>query len=296
MKVLFRFLAVALVVGITTGSAAAKRIAIPVPPKPGVQASQAEVIVVGKVVEIEKDTVDVSPFKGAPKDQKVSYKVAVLKISEGLMGTTGITQLRIGFPADAAPATDRNNAPARGRFGPIALSLNDEGCFFLNKHHDGDFYVLPNLGGVLAKKDDTFTKSLDEVKAVVKALEGPVAALQAKDKGERLAAAQALFTHYRGRQMAGPAKEEALPAEVTKLLLAALAEMPWQSADATQPSRSQYWYFIQPEKFGFKQPEIKPQRPGDPAIDYNKVWDEATAKFLKDNADKIKISKMVGTK
>lgn len=277
------------------GIAYAKRIALPLPPKPGVQAMQAEMVILGKVIEIEKDTVDVTPFKGAGKDQKVSYKVAVIKIQESLLGAKGLTQLRVGFPADAQPL-QRGNAPRIGRPAPIALTANMEGCFFLNPHHEGDFYVLPNLGGVVDKSDENFTKSMEEVKNVLKAIDDPKAALQAKEKNDRALAVQTLLTYYRNRPIPGGFKEEAIPADEAKLILQGLAEMPWQSGDPNQPSRGNLWYTIQPEKYGFKQPEIKPQRPGDPAIDYNKVWDEATAKFLKDNAEKIKISKLVPTK
>src|SRR6516165_2740847 len=66
-------------------------------PRPGQLALQADVIVIGKVAEIEKDTVEVSAFPGAPKDQKQNYKIAVVKIDEAITGGKGLTQFRVGF-------------------------------------------------------------------------------------------------------------------------------------------------------------------------------------------------------
>ena len=53
------------------------------------------------------------------------------------------------------------------------------------------------------------------------------------------------------------------------------------------------WYMANPHEFGYKEPPIPPQRPGEPPVDYNKIIDEATAKFLKDNGDKIRLKRYV---
>ena len=87
---------------------------------------------------------------------------------------------------------------------------------------------------------------------------------------------------------------EPVPAEENKLLVQLLTELPWASnsplargGPGQPPSRSALWMFVNHAEVGFKPAEPKPFQPGDPPVDQNKVLDEATAKFLKANADKI---------
>jgi len=290
------------------GQAEAKALRIALPPKPAMQAVQADVIVLGKVIEVEKDAVEATQVKGAPKEQKVSYKIAVVKIEDPLVGARGLTQLRVGFPADAPavgggepvdgiklqPAIARR--PIRGGFGgPVALTAGMEGVFLLAPHHDGDFYVLVNNAAPLLKKDEGYAKELESIKKIAASIDDPVTALKAKDKADRIAAAQTILTRYRGRPVAGKFVEEDVPAEENKLLVQAVTEMTWipEGNDYTKPSRSAVWYFLQAEKLGFKPPVFKQPAPGAPQPDFNKQWEELTTAFLKDNADKIKIKKMV---
>ena len=82
--------------------AEARALMIAATPKPGALAAQADIVVIGKVVEVEKDTVEATAFKGAPKGEKTSYKIAVIKIEEAIIGGKGLTQFRVGFPEGAA--------------------------------------------------------------------------------------------------------------------------------------------------------------------------------------------------
>jgi hypothetical protein len=295
------------------GQAEAKALRVAIPPKPAMQAVQADVVVLGKITEIEKDAIEVTPFKGAPKEQKVSYKIAVLKIEDPLVGARGLTQLRIGFLADAAPAAPvlNNNQPQiaiarpfRPGFGPVALTAGMEGVFMLTPHHEGDFYVTANNGAPLLKKDENYAKELETVKKISGAIDDPVAALKSKDKADRGLAAVTILTRYRGRPISGKVVEEDLPAEENKLLVQAVAELPWvaEGGDYTKPSRSAVWGFLQTEKLGFKQPVFKQPAPGVPVTSqdlsngFNKQWEDSTTEFLKANGDKIKIKKLVVSK
>jgi len=178
---------------------------------------------------------------------------------------------------------------------PVALTAGMEGCFFLTRHPDGDFYVLAG-GPPLQKKDEKYAKDLEQVKKVVKAIEDPVTALKAKDLDDRFQTAYVALQRYQTPR-GGSTAREPIPAEESKLIVALLAELPWLPKDGgaarpggeIAPSRSALWYLINPAELGFKQPQPQPQRPGDPAVDFNQVMDEATSKFLKENADKIKI-------
>ena len=68
-------------------------------PSPSMRAAQTTVVFVGKVTEIEPETIDVPAYRGA--DYKVKYKVAIVKVDEPIIGAKGLTKVRVGFPAEA---------------------------------------------------------------------------------------------------------------------------------------------------------------------------------------------------
>lgn len=286
---------------------------------PKQQAAQAEMIVIGKVTEIEKDAIEFSPVKDGPK---TSYKIAVIKIEESVMGATGLTQLRVGFidgPAGGGPQILPALPPGAGGGVAIArplperiggpnmtLAAGQEGCFFLSTLAGAEFYVMAGFGGPVNKKDENYAKTLVDVKKIAKTIEEPAKALQAKDLTERYEAAQMILQRY--NQYRGPGlkpgemlKREAIPADENKLLVDLLIELSWlpkndkprTGSDPVPPSRSGLWYMINPQELGFVQPPFPKVQPGQPRPDYNKMLDEATTKFLTENKDKIKIKRVV---
>lgn len=292
-------------------SAEAKAMMIAIP-KPGMLAGQSDVVVIGKVVEVEKDSVEVAPFKGAPKDQKLSYKIAVIKSEEAIIGGKGLTQFRVGFleaagvaappPVNPGGPPVRISGGGRGR-APIALTAGTEGIFFLTQHQAGEFYILAfnGMAAPVNKKDENFKTELAQVKKVAKAIDDPVNALKAKELDDRFAAASILLQRYNQNRTGGTARE-AIPAEENKLIVALLMQLPWQpklnaprvGSDTAPPSRSQLWHWINPAEQGFKEPKINPVvKPGEPQPDFNKIYEDATTAFLKENAEKIKIKRFV---
>lgn len=277
------------------------------PARPGQLAMQADVVIIGKVTDVEKDTVEVSLFPGAPKDQKATYKVAVVKLDEAVIGGKGLTQFRVGFiegaalpqaatrPGAVAGGGGRVIRPPGGR-AVVSLTAGQEGCFFLTRHHEGDFYVLAGNAAPLDKKDETYDKQLAEVKKTAKILDDPVAALKAKELAERFHAAHALLLRYQINRTGKPVDREPIPAEENKLILALMAELPWQASNATPrpvteplpPIRNTLWAMTQPDMVGFKPPTFNGQGAVSPD-DRQKAWEEATTTFLKENADKIKL-------
>ena len=307
-------LAATVLVGLTP-TARAKAIAIAVPQTPAAQAANADAVVVGTVTEVGAEPVEVTAFPGAPKDAKMSFKVAVVKVDTALMGAGGVTRFRVGFPSDAPVAGGAPGEPVRpggpvpiggrgrrpGRVTTVALTAGMEGCFVLTRHHEGDFYTL--VGPPLLKKADDYAKELDRVKVVVKAIDDPVTALKAKDMESRFRAAQAILQRYqtaRGLRPGRPPAREPIPEEENKLLVALLKELPWMpkvppdgGPEAAAPSRSALWYLANPAESGYKDPVIPAQPAGAPPVDYNKIMDDATTKFLTESADKIKIKRFV---
>src|SRR6185437_2383603 len=68
------------------------------------RAISVEVVVIGKVTAIEKESVAAAPAPGARN--KVDYQVAVVQIQSALAGAANITHIKVGFvphPPAAAP-------------------------------------------------------------------------------------------------------------------------------------------------------------------------------------------------
>src|SRR5262245_20312334 len=305
-----------------TMTAAACLVVVPVatagaglgPPPPAFIAMTADVVVVGTVVAIEPDAVEAAPHnyqaparKGAadrPAIPKVPYKIAVLKIEDAVMGAKGLTQLRVGFEEGAGAGKARPGPPRPG----IQFVKGQEGCFFLTRHSTADFYIhQPGyLVAPLLKTSPVYETEFTRIRFVAKTIDDPVTALKSKTVEDRFFAAQTILTrNARGVPLTpggvGTATEDT-PAEQTKMILALMLELPWaakgygpQPPTTTAPCRSALWIYLRAEDYGFKPPTIKP-RPGQSPLENDKIWDEATAKFLKDNTDKIKLKRVVASK
>jgi hypothetical protein len=79
---------------------------VPAGLSPFEQASRADLIVVGKVTDIESQPVVAAPVKGAGK---VGHIVASIHIEENLLGAKGLTHVRVGFVPEI-PALARDPA------------------------------------------------------------------------------------------------------------------------------------------------------------------------------------------
>ena len=270
--------------------------------------SNVQVAVVGKVAEVEPDVVEVAPYRGAPKDRMVKYKVANLKVEDRVLGASGVTRIRVGFPADAA---DAGAAGGLGRmtvavtatvgYMPSAPAINlkagTDGCFLLAKHPTADFYVL--TAPLKRPTDPGYAKEVERLKKTALAMNDPVAALKAKDLDDRFEAARIILSGY--QMPRGSTLREAVPEEETRLIVGLLKELPWNPADGKRvrpdgrvvPHRSLLWYAINPGELGFKRPEVPKRKPGEPLPDFEKLMDEATTQFLKENGDKITLKRFV---
>jgi len=267
------------------------------------QAMTAEVVVVGKVIEIEKEMAKASPAPGVA--DKVEYKVAVVKIEDALLGAKGITTIRVGYQNIAAAAPEVPLQNGNGNLKPmfrnlrepliaplVALNEGQEAAFFLKKHHDGDFYVMQQFARPLNKTTANYDKTMAQVKKTLKIYEDPKAALQSKETADRSLAACTLVQKYRSYpQMTAPRGKvvtEPIDAEESKLILAALSEMKWGQPDANGMNLQAIFFQlgVQP-KDGWTQPKaLKGQ-------DYNKMLGDAVTKWLADNNEKYRINRNV---
>jgi len=107
--------------------------------------AKSDIVLIGKVTDIEKDPVKTK--EGA------EYHIASVKIEDGLLGTKGLTHVKVGF----LPGGGRGRAPG--------LQANQEVCLFLQKVPGENFYVAPMYFDVIQKQDNpNFAKETEEAK------------------------------------------------------------------------------------------------------------------------------------
>src|SRR5262249_26042305 len=142
----------------------------------------AKVIVVGKVVEIEKKTVQAKPFPGA--EEKSEFQVAVVEIKDAIQGAKGLTHVRIAFlPAPKGPVGGPIR-PGIRRAPALQLTKGLEACFFLTPHFEETFHLIPNVTPPMDSKAENFKKELEEVKRIAKLLDDPKASLKSKNAAD----------------------------------------------------------------------------------------------------------------
>lgn len=191
--------------------------------RPAERALRVPVVVVGKVTEIEKATVDAPYYPGGPK---VAHRVAVVKVGADLLGAGGATHIRVGFvTSDTASVR-----PGRGPDNP-PLKAGEEWLFFLAKSPGGGaLFSVPYTTPPLPATADKFKEQVAEVTRALAAVADPLKALKAERAEERHAVALVVLTKYRTRTE-GVAfdrfEEVPVSAEESRALLRALAERPW---------------------------------------------------------------------
>jgi hypothetical protein len=203
---------------------------------PAQRAIHAEVIVIGKVIGIEKEPVDLAPAPGAP--EKVSHKIALVKVQENLSGAENITHLKIAFVPPAAPPppsdVDVPVRPVRPVRPPIRPGLQlpelregDEFLFFLVKHPGGPYYMMPGMYPPIAAKGAN--KEIEQVKKITAILANPMAGLKSGKPEVRAQAAVVLVMKFRSRPyFAQQVDQVPIDAEMSRLILQALAEADWR--------------------------------------------------------------------
>lgn len=252
---------------------------------------RADVVAVGKVTALEKDTVTVTATPTPDAPDKLTYKIAVLKVEDGLYGAANITHVKIGFippaPVDPAAAPVR---PGRGGLQQVNLTVGLEGLFYLTKHHSGEFYIInPLMAPEGGDKDQ-----IALVKKGAAVLADPTKALKAEKAEDRFFAANVLVTKYRTYPEGGGEVENVkVSAAESKLILKALSEGNWKSDPKAPQAPNAYQSFSQlglTDKDGWAPPAVKP---GEDFIDKNK---EAFAAWLAGAGKDYQIEKMVKKK
>jgi hypothetical protein len=282
-----------------------------IPYQPAVQrAFTADVVIVGKVTAIEKDTVDAEQFPG--QKQKVAHKIAVVKIETGLAGANAITHVKIGFvpPPKVDPQPVDPNLPVRPRprpgFGAPDLKEGTEMLFFLNKHASADFYTIPNLSPPIDVKNEHGKKELEQVKKAMALIAEPLKGLKSDKAEVRVQTAAVLVTKYRAYPFFsnGEPKQEAIDKDESKLILKALAEADWKQPQRPVPGDefgtfnpvNAFFQLGLTEKDGWKPPMFPNPVPGAPPVDFNAIQKDAFVKWLDGAGKDYVVKKFVSKK
>jgi hypothetical protein len=179
----------------------------------------ADMVVLGKVTGFEEKIV-------AAKNG-TEYKVATLTVDDALRAPQGTKTVRLGYVV-IPPMVMINPRP-------FQAMESQEGCYFLTKHGDADFYVVGTMS-FIDKKSPGFDKDIKLIMRCAKLLEDPDASLKGENAEDRFLTAGMLVTRYTTRRNAN-AKTAPIEAGQSKRILQALAAADWTPAtDFTQLS------------------------------------------------------------
>lgn len=288
-------LAILLFAGATTTSAFALVMAVPSGPAKVVM---ADVIVEGRVVNIQEKSVEATVSPNSKN--KVEYKIALVQVGQTLKGKLTNNLIKIGFQVPRAvkpPVPGRPNVrpvpilPGRGN---VQLQVNQEGLFFLRKHHDGDFYTLPMFGTfVSSSNQEAYKRELDITKSTIRVLDNPMEGLKSNNPATRLETASTLVTLYRTPPFGSRSKQVPISAEESQLILKAMAEASWDRKDYQGAGKNYQLYpynlfsrlGIGPQD-GFQRPKV--------VKNINTLTDAAQA-WVKENWRTYRIQKYVAT-
>jgi hypothetical protein len=270
---------------------------------PTQRAVTADVVVVGKVTAIEKEMAEAAPFPGAT--DKVKYRVAVVQVQTPLAGANNLTHLKVGFipppkPPAAGDAPQPAVRPALRRAGLVRPDLKEgeEYVFFLVKHPDAGFYVMPSMSPPIGATGDQAKKDIDAVKRVLATIADPMTALKADKPEDRAFAAEVLIAKYRSYpDLGGEADPQPIPADESELILKGLAEGDWTKLDRTGPNGMQAFYMLGlSEQDGWVPPKPVPAQPGRPPVNFNAVTKDAFVKWLAGPGQDYRVKRLVPRK
>ncbi|QEL20823.1 hypothetical protein [Limnoglobus roseus] len=193
---------------------------------PAVRAATAEVVAIGKITALESGEVEVPQF--ANSANKLTFRIAVVKIEDDLAGAAGQTHLKVGFPTTGAAA--RVGMPA------FDWKENAVGLFLVSKHHTGSFYVGTNNGQPIDAAAEGYKNSLVQVKRARAVIADPIQGLKGKEVKDRYFAAAILVQKYRTSTAGQTNKTEGVPTEESKLILSAVADADWENPEKDVPT------------------------------------------------------------
>lgn len=243
------------------------------PPPFQLQLSQSEAILVGKVTAIEEKTVTAQ--RGPDDQERVEYRIAVVKIDESLVGSKDLTHVKVGL---MPPRMFRGSGGVPRVIPAASLTVGQEVLVLLRRHHTESFWVMPNANVVVDSKAADYRQKLEMARRAGRLLADSAAGLKSKDPGDRHLTVTMLIGRHRTPRPNH--RLEAIPADESRGILEALAGADWTQVNRSTESVTPLALFYQlglTEKDGWRDPG-----------DFQQVT-AAARKWLKENSAAYRI-------
>jgi hypothetical protein len=192
----------------------------------------ADLVVVGKVQELEPEMVVAAPFFKIRGARPLAYQIARISVDQAVIGPKYPGVLRAAFQA---PNHSAPPGAASVKKNQVKLRVGQTGCFFLTKHPDESFYGVRSTADVLNRTAKDYDKDLALVKRCAHQLGDLDAGLRSTDADERLLCAAMLIFRYRTATVVyrGKPRSQPIAAERSKRILSILGEGPWSASEST---------------------------------------------------------------
>lgn len=210
-----------LTISIGLGGESVSRATSIAPPSLPALVGGSEAVVVGEVVEIEPDRIelDVPLFKRRANDGKVKFAVAKFRPTECLLGVPAGDTIRVAFVPEDQQPNDGLGIPT-----PV-LKVGEKRLLYLDRDKGKNLLVAnsPFSNGTGEADAETEAKL---TRRICKLLEKPWDSLQAKAEEDRMYTAWALAARYQRPFHTGENKLEEIPARESRAILEGLALIP----------------------------------------------------------------------
>ena len=187
---------------------------------PIMRAAVSDIVVIGKVTELDKESVEAKAHPGAT--EKTKFTIATVKIETDIRGAKNLTHVKVGFYPGSSGTGGSYKFPV--------LKQDDEVCVFLIKHPDSHFYIFPPLAPPIPVTENS-KAVMDRLKQSAAVFNDPANALKSDKVEVRTEAACFLLMQYLYSHPGRELTRVAVPLVESQVILKALAEADWIKTD-----------------------------------------------------------------
>ena len=240
------------------------------------RASVSDVVVIGKVTEIDKDPNEAKAHPGAT--EKTKFTIATVKIETDILGAKNLTHVKVGFYAGSSGTGGNYKFPV--------LKQGDEVCVFLIKHPEANFYIFPPLAPPIPVLENS-KATLDRLKQGAAVFGDPAKALKSDKIEDRTEAACFLLMRYRNPLLGREVTTAKVPLAESQVILKALAEADWAKSEGELNPMTEFASLGISTQPGFA--KILPK----PGEDLKPIWQAEFKRWLAAEGKDHKIQKFV---